>query len=435
MVAAICFAVTGVLCASSNDPLLRLLVRKGLITEAEAAEVQEELAAATAETTTIPVATTPTLESPPPLEPPAPPPAEPTAEMRKIFANSANGKFLRDLRINGRLQVQYANLSTDIDGTAADPEDTNHTFMRRVYFGVRGRLAEGWTSNFVYDFAGSNFDAAYVQWQQSAQVALLAGVTKAPLGLEEEFTSSGSLKAIERSPATRYFVESNNGRRLGAGSYRAGLFLHGEQSGLEYRLAVTNPERTSGTGTDSGNATNNSPAWWGHVSYSGEANDNTYRIGASLGVLPDQGGTTLGAGDDLTVASIFGEFSTGDMTVAGEYLFARNDNGAGPGLDADPTGFWIQPSYRFGNFEAVLRYSHVNSDGRGVSLSDGVRSAPSRGTMDKMSEWFLGGNWYILGNDAKIQAGFIKADSDDTVTGGTAGASTQGFRSQVQVQF
>lgn len=433
MVVATCVAVTGILCAHGNDPLLRLLVRKGLITEAEAAEVQAELAAANPEAaTTDAIAVAP--EAPLPPAPP-PPPVEPTEVMRTSFVSTANGNFLRDLRINGRMQVQYANLSTDIDGTTADPVRTNHTFMRRVYFGVRGRLADGWTSNIVYDFAGSNFDAAYIQWQATEPVALVAGLTKAPLGLEEEFTSSGSLKAIERSPATRYFVEPNNGRRLGAGSYRTGLFLHGEQNGLEYRLAVTNPERISGTGTSAGDGTNNTPAWWGHVSYSGEANDNTYRIGASLGVLPDQGGTAPGAGEDLAVASIFGEFSTGDMTLAGEYLFGRNDNGAGPGLDADPTGFWIQPSYRFGNFEAVLRYSHVDSDGRGISLSDGVRSAPSGGTMDTMSEWFLGGNWYILGNDAKLQAGFISADSDNTVSEGTAGASTQGFRSQVQVQF
>ena len=55
---------------------------------------------------------------------------------------------------------------------------------------------------------------------------------------------------------------------------------------------------------------------------------------------------------------------------------------------------------------------------RGVDLADGIRSAPGGGTMDKMSEWFVGGNYYFKGDNVKLQLGYIHGESKDTVTGG-----------------
>jgi hypothetical protein len=52
-----------------------------------------------------------------------------------------------------------------------------------------------------------------------------------------------------------------------------------------------------------------------------------------------------------------------------------------------------------------------------------------------MDEWYFGFNWYIKGNDVKLQAGYIHGESNDTVTGKPASATTDGFRSQVQVNF
>jgi hypothetical protein len=55
--------------------------------------------------------------------------------------------------------------------------------------------------------------------------------------------------------------------------------------------------------------------------------------------------------------------------------------------------------------------------------------------MNKMSEWFIGGNLYFHGNDTKLQLGYIRAESKDTVTGGSAKATTDGVRSQLQLNF
>ena len=114
---------------------------------------------------------------------------------------------------------------------------------------------------------------------------------------------------------------------------------------------------------------------------------------------------------------------------------------------AKPNGYWVQPSVYLipKKLEAVVRYSALDSDNRGVALSDGIRGATSGGTMDKMDELYVGGNWYIEGNDVKLQFGYIHGTSKDplsptTATGvvatGTAiKASTDGFRTQVQVNF
>ena len=83
----------------------------------------------------------------------------------------------------------------------------------------------------------------------------------------------------------------------------------------------------------------------------------------------------------------------------------------------------------------MARSTYVDSDGRGLTTSDLIRSAPSGGTMDKLSEWFLGFNYYIRGNDVKWQLGYIRGESKDTVTGGSAKATTDGIRSMMQLNF
>ncbi len=55
--------------------------------------------------------------------------------------------------------------------------------------------------------------------------------------------------------------------------------------------------------------------------------------------------------------------------------------------------------------------------------------------MNKADEYYVGFNYYIKGNDFKLQAGYVRGESNDTVKGAPAKASTDGLRSQVQVQF
>lgn len=382
--------------AQESKAIIDALVKKGVITSEEAKEIQAEAKKSS-----------PVVGMP--------------------------GKVVSKLSLGARVQVQYAGLSTDIDGTANDPASTNHFFLRRIYLVTKANLGPDWSMNITFDPSESLFDAAMITYKKD-DYTVDVGLRKAPLGYEE-LTSSGSLKAIERTGVTRYFVEPNNGRRLGASGYRVGVFASGKTGNFVYGAAITNPERVDGS-TSNGNAGNNQQAYWVHGGLQGKNDNGSYAFGAAAGILPDQGGKTVGTGNDLTIFSIYGDVTMGNFQLVGEYLTADVERGASATQDATPIGYWIQGSYKFSKaFEGVARFSHLDSDGRGVNISDGVRSAPSGGTHDKLTEYFIGGNWYIMGNDLKFQAGYVYGETEDTVAGAAAGAKASGVRSQMQLNF
>jgi hypothetical protein len=392
--------------AQDSGPLIDLLVKKGIVTDQEAEGLRADLARDSA---------------------------------AAVVSTISGGKSTLGLSITGRMQVQYAGLGTQISGAAANPVSTEHFFLRRIYLGAKATLGDGWTGNFNYDFAGSTFDAAFIQWRKDDSLAVDVGFRKVPIGLEEWYTSSGSLKAIERSPATRYFVEANNGRRYGAGSYRVGAYVGGKlDSGLFYNVAATNPERDeSATGVAAaGTNANNNLSYWGNLGYVAKIGEgSTFTVSGSAGYLPDQAGKTLGVGDNLTVYNAFAQYINGPIDIEGEYWGSKNDHGVSATQDAKAWAYSLQASYMFTKLEPVVRYTYVDSDHRGVNLGDGIRSAPGGGTMETMNEWFAGVNYYFRGNDVKWQTGYIYGESKDTVTGASAKAKTQGVRSQLQVNF
>lgn len=393
--------ITSAAVAQESKAIVDALVKKGVITSGEAKEILAEAKKA------IPVVAVP------------------------------GAKPVTRLAIAGRLQIQYAGLDTVIANTANDPATTNHFFLRRIYFGARASLGPKWSANMTYDFARAGFDAALVQWKDG-DISVDVGLRKVNLGYEER-TSGASLKSIERSAATRYFVESNNGRRLGAGAHRVGVFVDGKQGDFFFGGAVTNPERALdfNVASASGTGANNSPAFWANGGYNGKFNkDGKFVIGGGLGVLPDQGGKTVGTGWDMTVYTLFADISSGNFHLVAEFMGSDVERGASATRDASPTAFWIQPSYKVSkNLELSFRYSYVDSDGRGVNVSDGIRSAPGGGTHDKLTEMYGGATWFIMGNDLKFQAGIVYGKSEDTLAGGFAEAKTLGLRSQLQLQF
>ncbi|MBE2212783.1 MAG: porin [Opitutaceae bacterium] len=404
-------ATAGLAFAQDNSALIDMLARKGIITDQEAEDLRADL----------------------------------SKENTAATVSTAKGNFLDKVTLTGRIQTQYVGLSTDIDGTVNDPASTNHWFIRRARIGVKANFMQGFSGYINWDVGGSFFDAAQITWKYSDTFSVDGGLRKAPIGLEEFITSSGSLKAIERSGVTRYFVESNNGRRLGAGKYRLGLWAVGgnPKQGFTYQLAVTNPEMTS-TGSEAvntGNASNNGQAFWAHAAYRGVFTDGAYMVGASAGYLPRQGGRTPAlAGStkaDLSVMNLMTEVTMAkNFTVAAEYYWGKVENGAGNGQTVDPWGFYIMPSYKLSPaWELVARYGYVDSDGRGINLSDSVRSAPSGGTMNKLTEMYFGGTWYLRGNDVKLSAGYVWGQTEETVAGAPAQATSNGVRSQFQINF
>ncbi|WP_221031014.1 porin [Actomonas aquatica] len=392
--------------AQDSGALLNVLVRKGILTDQEAEDIRAEL----------------------------------TAESHAaVISSVSGGKSTHSLAISGRIQAQYAGLSSD-----ANVADTSHIFLRRLYFGAKASVGANWSANLVYDFAGENFDKAFIEYTGNLggelPFNLDVGVRKVNFGMEE-WTSSGSLDAIERSGATRYFVEGNNGRRLGAGSYRTGVFFDAvpnarkqKTGGFFWGAAITNPERTEGPGgaSSAGSDSNNTFAYWADAGYSIVNAESSFRLGAAVGLLPDQGGRTPTEDSDLTVFNLYANAERGPWKVSGEFLSADIDNGIAGTTDASPWGVWVQGSYGITEqFEIVGRYSYTDSDGRGIKVSDGVRSAPASLTGDNLTEYYLGFNYYIVGSDLKLQFGYVHG----TAERGNVDESADGVRSQLQVNF
>ena len=112
-----------------------------------------------------------------------------------------------------------------------------------------------------------------------------------------------------------------------------------------------------------------------------------------------------------------------------EYLTAKVESTT----NMTPYGYFVQPAYMLTDtFEIVSRYEYINSDGRGVNLGDVIRSAPSSAVnMNTYSGYYIGGNWYIKGNDLKYQLGVLSGKTKNL----TSEAKTVGVRSQLQLQF
>jgi polyhydroxyalkanoate synthesis regulator phasin len=187
---ALCFATAAL--AQESSALLNALVRKGILTQQDAEEIRAEVVR---ETAGIPAQA------------------------------SAGGKSTERLSVGMRVQIQYAHLDTDLRGTA-DPAPTHQAFLRRMYLTLKAALGNGWGATVTYDFASNGYDDGFIEWRPSTDLAFNFGLRKVNTAYEER-ASSGNLKSIERSGVTRYFVEANNGRRLGAASYRIGAFVDG----------------------------------------------------------------------------------------------------------------------------------------------------------------------------------------------------------------
>lgn len=341
----------------------------------------------------------------------------------------------KKLVILGRIQAQFVALDSN-DKATVDAAATEHFLLRRVHFGAKAELAPDWHAIFLYNFTGNFFELAGVQWQRSG-LSIEVGQRLVNIGREENI-SNGVIKAIERSAATRYLIESANGTRLGAGSYRVGVFADGTAGDFFWGAALTNPEQSS-TGplaAGTGNSSTNQPAVWLDGGYKFKTDARKLIAGAGIGVLPDQGGLAPGKGKDLTIGSVYADYTAGRFSFLTEVIASGVQSGALDGSDAFVHGAYVQPSWYFTkHFEGVARAGYVESDGRGVRLSDIVPGSPSAMVCERAQDFYLGTNWYIKGNDIKLQTGLIYARAEDKPNGASATAETYGVRSQLQVNF
>ena len=415
----ILFLITGLLISTASSfsqdsgALIEALIRKGILTNQEAEDIRADLVV---ENNTVP---------------------------SKAIAG---GKSTDRLSVGMRMQLQYASLDTDLPIGKIQPSYTDQTFTRRMYFTLKAGVGGNWGATMTYDFSGGSYDDAIIEYKPTSDLSFNFGLRKVNNAYEERATS-GNLRSIERSGVTRYFVENNNGRRLGAASYRIGAFVDGKKElnnrfNFIYGAAITNPQRdeTFSGASSSGTYTNNSKALWSNVGTIYKLPENgSILIGLSGAYLPDQGGpsnTNLGKGNHLRLYSVHADATYKKFTFMVEYLTANIDKGASITRNATPKGWFVQPTFYLAeDIEVVVRYQTLDTDYRGLNLGDVVRSAPTGGTMNKFDEYYLGGNLYVRGNDLKFQLGILSGRTYETLQGQSDSAKVFGARSQLQIQF
>lgn len=391
-------ALLGSVAAQAQDKaLLDTLVQKGLLTQQEAAQIAKE----------------------------------------SVVVKPAQ-RTTKSITFQGRIQTQYQFIQVDEKATTNNAvaaggtqRATNDFIMRRLYLGATADLGNGWSGVLVADFAASGtgagqrnyIDQAYIRKKTDwdfLQGNLDVGYKKVTFG-QEENTSSASLLPIERSFATRYFAEGFNNRRLGFNSRHVGIFWTGtvpQVDGLGYGLALTTNQNQT---FQIQNAASNTMSFWGNVNYRGSIEDFKYTVGTSYGYKP-KGSYFAGP---TAVRSAWGlnpyiQLDYLAATLRAEYLLADVENGqtlnAGS-QGATPQGMNVTVGYTFdigemGKLQPVFRYSYLQTNGRGISIGDGIRNASGGGGLiyDNASSYYVGANWMIMGNAVKLGAGVEYAE-------------------------
>jgi hypothetical protein len=308
---------------------------------------------------------------------------------------------------------------------------------------------------------------------------------------QEEITSSSNLKVVERSIVSRYFDESygtDDSLRLGFANRHTGVYFNGTLpsvlDGFYYSGAVTdgsqnlNIQFTNPGGYDKF-------AFWAAAGEKNRVGDVQYDLGINFGYTMDQNSqnavkaAAAAAGPPATAAVLglpnqnnsewgfnpYVKLDYGNFEVSAEFEQVVVDEGklnaplpAATGANsatnanfstATPYGYQATISYKFTpEWEVVGRYAYLDSNGRGMKISDVARDGDntvdgggSTNFYNDADSFYAGVNYYFIGTSVKLSVGYEYDQFRDREVGalGTAfnagSANVQGLRAQLQLQF
>jgi hypothetical protein len=387
--------------AASNDALLDLLVKKGVLTDQEATAVAAELQA------DAPVYVT------------------------------AKGKAVDSIKLTGRVHFQYDSINNDNGDNSEDG-----FFFRRLYLGAEAKFFENYYAKLIANYSDDDgdidIDKAIVGWKYSSAFTGEAGYQKAPFGFYET-TSSSKIKTVERSIANRYFVEGDG---IQLGGRHTGLFAKGDLGGgFGYKAAIVQSV-PSNTRNDNREDDNRGFGGFARVQWESEEFDNggQLMLGADLAFMQD-GNRFIGNGavaqdSDLIAYGIHGQYSLGDFLLSAEALATTVDDvviGANTD-DVDVFGFTVVPSYKINDqWELVGQYSYIDSDDANLlDIDNLVRRSNVTGDYNEGVSYYIGFNYYIKGNDLKLTGGYELSEFE---ANGGNDVEVDTFRLRLQALF
>jgi phosphate-selective porin len=390
LIGLITFGVSGY--GANSDALLDLLVKKGILTEAEVQAVEAEMA------TSAPVAI------------------------------KAKGKETVELRFNGRLQGQFDGLGMQQNGS--DLPSTSHFYFRRLFLGAKAKLQNGIFAETVLDFArdgdegdyGVSFDKAYMGYKFKNGVTGMLGFLKVPFGFEET-TSSSKLPTIERSAANRFFADD-----IDFSSRHTGLHFKGDlEGGFSYAAALVNSAQGEGSRLLGESNSSNDMAVFGRLQW---ANDEL-TLGLDAGTQSNnmtKGANEVAINANVTAYTAYANYKLNGLDLLGEYF--NGDLGS----KGDVSGYALRAAYKMEKWEPVIRYSFLKADAFQVDTDELIRRAPNGGTVtgsdNEIESFYLGLNYYYS-KAVTFMAGYENAEAENGA--GTETAEVDGFRARVQV--
>jgi len=356
--------------ATSNDALLDLLVKKGVLTDSEATAVAAEL-----------------------------------KEENKGVTFSSKGKETVKLRFNGRMHFQYDSLDSEDNGR--DVASTNHFYFRRLRLGAKATHENGLFAETVLDLArdgnndepnyGVSIDKAVAGYEFSDAFTGMVGYQKVPFGFQET-TSSSKIKTIERSAANRFLADD-----IDFAGRHTGLHAKGNLGGgFSYAAAIVNGAQGEGSRLLGTAQASNDLAAFGRVQWAG--NDLT------LGVDAGNQSNNDVVGQDVTAFTAYANYKFEGFDILGEYFSADMDD------QEDAEGYSLRVAYKFDKFEPVFRYSHLKNDVFEIDSDELIRRAPSEGaTIDddnnEIGSYYFGLNYYY-NKAVSLMAGYEMAETD-----------------------
>ncbi|HEX8551751.1 MAG TPA: porin [Abditibacteriaceae bacterium] len=213
-----------------------------------------------------------------------------------------------------------------------------------------------------------------------------AGQFKIPIGYES-LLSSGSLPFVERS----LIFSQRDPFDGGYGDVRdTGVQLRGTRGKVDYRLGVFN-----GFGDRQNDLAISDPkAILGRLAF--RLNEN-----AEIGVSGGIGNTGTGAGApraDRNLLNAFAAYKKGKLSFQGEYLTGDSQLQNGANV-RDIQGYYAGLGYLFTpKIEGTFRYDYLDTN-KAVGNAD-------------VRDLILGLNYYIRGNNAKIQTNIVKRNGN-----------------------
>ena len=347
----------------------------------------------------------------------------------------AKGKETIEVRFNGRLQAQYDNLSM------TSTNNTDHFYFRRLFFGAKAKLSNGFSAETVLDFAGDEspeiaFDKAIIGYTFDNGVKGVLGFQKVPFGFEET-TSSSKLPTIERSAINRFFADD-----IDFSSRHMGLHAKGKlDNGLSYAWAIVNSAQGEGSRLAGASNTINEIATYARLQYK----EKNTTLGIDYGNQPGNTTTSKITDSDGFYKGVdYGKknavIESNDVNAYTAYLYHKADNfnilgeyfSGDLGSKGDTDGYSIRLSQKNGKWEPVLRFSVVNSD-YVVDGDELIRRAPLGGSVkstgSKIESKYIGLNYYYS-KAVTLMGGYEIAE---LFKEGNKDTHIDGFRARVQV--